>query len=158
MQRLLLTVALLVCAAACGGSTDRSSATTANVTFNKHIAPIVFANCVQCHRPGEPAPFALLTYADVKAHADDIGDETLGRHMPPWLPEKGDVAIAGERRLRPDQIESMEEMVEGTLVLCDCPPEITGRVTVSLDNITEFEELAGKTADAPTATAVSMLD
>ena len=27
-----------------------------------------------------------------------------------------------------------------------------------IDNITEFEELAGKTADAPTATAVSMLD
>jgi hypothetical protein len=33
----------------------------------------------------------------------------------------------------------MEEMVEGTLVLCDCAPEVTGRITVSLDNITEFD-------------------
>jgi NAD(P)-dependent dehydrogenase (short-subunit alcohol dehydrogenase family) len=29
--------------------------------------------------------------------------------------------------------ESMEDMVEGALVLCDCPPEVTGGVHVSLD-------------------------
>jgi NAD(P)-dependent dehydrogenase (short-subunit alcohol dehydrogenase family) len=40
--------------------------------------------------------------------------------------------------LRPDQIESMEEMVEGTIVLCDGPPELTGRTGVSLDLIREF--------------------
>lgn len=41
-------------------------------------------------------------------------------------------------KLRPDQIESMEEMVEGTIVLCDCPPDVTGRISVSLDNIAEW--------------------
>lgn len=51
---------------------------------------------------------------------------------------EGAAALVGDR-LRPDQIESMEEMVEGTLVLCDCAPEVTGRITVSLDNITEFD-------------------
>ncbi|MCB0996486.1 MAG: SDR family NAD(P)-dependent oxidoreductase [Acidimicrobiales bacterium] len=40
--------------------------------------------------------------------------------------------------LRPDQIESMEEMVEGTIALCDCGPDVTGRVTVSLDLIDEW--------------------
>jgi citronellol/citronellal dehydrogenase len=40
--------------------------------------------------------------------------------------------------LKPDQIESMEAMVEGTVVLCDCPPDVTGRITVSLDNIDAF--------------------
>ena len=29
--------------------------------------------------------------------------------------------------------ESMVDMVEGGLVLCDCPPEVTGGVHVSLD-------------------------
>ena len=29
--------------------------------------------------------------------------------------------------------ESMDDMVEGALVLCDCPPEVTGGVHVSLD-------------------------
>ena len=50
---------------------------------------------------------------------------------------EGAAALVGDR-LRPDQIESMEQMVEGTIVLCDCAPEVTGRITVSLDNIDEF--------------------
>lgn len=40
--------------------------------------------------------------------------------------------------LRPDQIESMEEMVEGVVALCDCPEDVTGRVTVSLDLIADW--------------------
>jgi len=40
--------------------------------------------------------------------------------------------------LKPDQIESMEAMVEGTVVLCDCAVDVTGRITVSLDNIAEW--------------------
>jgi citronellol/citronellal dehydrogenase len=40
--------------------------------------------------------------------------------------------------LRADQIESMEEMVEAVLALCDCPPERTGGVHVSLDLIDEL--------------------
>ena len=39
------------------------------VTFNKHIAPLMFHYCSPCHRPGEAAPFSLLTYADVRKHA-----------------------------------------------------------------------------------------
>jgi len=35
--------------------------------------------------------------------------------------------------LSEDLIESMEAMVEGALVLCDCPPDWTGGVHVSLD-------------------------
>jgi NAD(P)-dependent dehydrogenase (short-subunit alcohol dehydrogenase family) len=37
--------------------------------------------------------------------------------------------------LRPDQIESMEEMVEATLALCICPEDVTGQTAVSLDLI-----------------------
>jgi NAD(P)-dependent dehydrogenase (short-subunit alcohol dehydrogenase family) len=37
-----------------------------------------------------------------------------------------------------ESIESMEAMVEGTLVLCDCPPERTGGVHVSLDLLDEL--------------------
>jgi citronellol/citronellal dehydrogenase len=50
---------------------------------------------------------------------------------------EGAAALVGST-LRPDQIESMEEMVEGTIVLCDCGPDVTGRTTVSLDNIAEW--------------------
>jgi len=30
-------------------------------TFNKDIAPILYQQCATCHRPGEVAPFSLLT-------------------------------------------------------------------------------------------------
>jgi NAD(P)-dependent dehydrogenase (short-subunit alcohol dehydrogenase family) len=47
---------------------------------------------------------------------------------------EGARALVGHR-VSADQIESMEEMVEATLALCDCPPEETGGIHVSLDLI-----------------------
>ena len=44
---------------------------------------------------------------------------------------EGAAAIAGAR-LRPDQVESMEAMVEGLIALCDCGPDHTGHVEDSL--------------------------
>jgi NAD(P)-dependent dehydrogenase (short-subunit alcohol dehydrogenase family) len=40
--------------------------------------------------------------------------------------------------LRPDQVESLEEMVEATVALCDGPAYVTGQVLVSLDLITDW--------------------
>jgi citronellol/citronellal dehydrogenase len=51
---------------------------------------------------------------------------------------EGADALVGDR-LRPDQIEPMETMVEGVLALCDCPVERTGGIHVSLDLIAELE-------------------
>src|SRR5688572_7672956 len=103
---------LLVLAAAglagCGSSTPPP----APVTFNKDIAPIVFANCASCHRPGGVAPFSLLTYAEAAEQAEAIAAETLNGHMPPWLPAPGE-PIVGERRLRPDQIGAIQRWVKG---------------------------------------------
>ena len=73
-------------------------------TFTKDVAPILFTQCASCHRPGEVAPFSLLSYADAQQHATQIARETRERHMPPWLPERGDVPIVGERRLSEEQI------------------------------------------------------
>lgn len=47
---------------------------------------------------------------------------------------EGAEALVGAS-LRADQIESLEEMVEGVLAVCDCPADTTGHVTVSLDLI-----------------------
>lgn len=41
--------------------------------------------------------------------------------------------------LRDDQLESLEAMVEATLVLCDCGPDHTGRIESSLDLLEQFE-------------------
>jgi cytochrome c553 len=31
-------------------------------TFSRDVAPIMFANCASCHRPGEVAPMPLLSF------------------------------------------------------------------------------------------------
>jgi NAD(P)-dependent dehydrogenase (short-subunit alcohol dehydrogenase family) len=52
------------------------------------------------------------------------------------MSEGAEVLLGG--RLGADQIETMEEMVEATIALCDCGPDITGRIAVSLDLIDEW--------------------
>jgi len=74
------------------------------VTFNKDIAPIVFKECVSCHRPGGVAPFSLLTYAEVAEQAEAVVEHTEDGHMPPWLPAPAPIPFVGERRLDPAEI------------------------------------------------------
>jgi citronellol/citronellal dehydrogenase len=51
---------------------------------------------------------------------------------------EGATQLVGDT-LRPDQIESMEEMVEGVVALCDCGREVTGLIAVSLDLIAQWD-------------------
>lgn len=51
---------------------------------------------------------------------------------------EGAAALVGET-LDPDQVESLEEMVEGVTALCDCAEVVTGRTGVSLDLIREWD-------------------
>ncbi len=43
-------------------------------TFSNEIVRILQARCQTCHRPGEHAPFPLLTYRDAFDKKDDIRD------------------------------------------------------------------------------------
>src|SRR5436190_17141289 len=81
-----------------------SAAAGATPTFNKDIAPILYQRCATCHRPGEVAPFSLLTYQDASKRAKLIAAATERRYMPPWKPEPGYGKFANERRLTDDQI------------------------------------------------------
>jgi mono/diheme cytochrome c family protein len=80
------------------------AAHAATPTFNKDIAPILFQNCATCHRPGEVAPFSLLTYKDAAKKAALLATVTEKRVMPPWKAEPGYGSFANERRLSESQI------------------------------------------------------
>ncbi|HWC18892.1 MAG TPA: hypothetical protein VG498_17915, partial [Terriglobales bacterium] len=86
--------------------------TVDRITFNRDVAPIVFANCSVCHRPGEAGPFPLLNYEQVRKHARQIATMTQTRQMPPWLPEPGPFKFADERRLTPEQIATIKQWVD----------------------------------------------
>jgi tetratricopeptide (TPR) repeat protein len=82
-------------------------------TFSRDIAPIIYSNCADCHRPGEAGPFSLLSYDDVKKHGRQIVAVTQARFMPPWLPEPGPFSFAGERRLTDVQLDLIRSWVDG---------------------------------------------
>src|SRR5215813_1687389 len=79
----------------------------ASPTFNKDIAPILWAHCATCHRPGEMAPFSLVEYRDVMPRVRQIATVTANRTMPPWLPE-GSGTFVNERRLKPEEIAAIQ--------------------------------------------------
>lgn len=81
-------------------------------TFNGDIAPIVFDNCASCHRPGQAAPFSLLTFADAKKRGKLLADVTQSRNMPPWKADKGDVEFRNERHLTDSQIATIRKWVD----------------------------------------------
>jgi tetratricopeptide (TPR) repeat protein len=141
LNRALAAVAIIAGLAACSRTTTQAEKTAARaVTFNGDIAPILFDNCASCHRPiddgrlravrfgaqaaAQPsdspedpicvagAPFSVLDYDSVRRNARAIASAVQRRAMPPWLPEPGYGAFAGERRLRDDQIALIAKWVE----------------------------------------------
>jgi tetratricopeptide (TPR) repeat protein len=90
---------------------SRSLETEREVAFSRDVAPILLKHCAPCHRPGQSAPFSLLTYADAKKRAKQIAEVTARRWMPPWLPEPGSVPLADERRLTTAQIDTIQRWV-----------------------------------------------
>jgi len=83
-------------------------------TFAADIAPIIYRNCVSCHRPGQAAPFALISYDDVRRHGSDIADVTADRYMPPWHAARaeGFPAFQDERRLTDANIATFRSWVD----------------------------------------------
>lgn len=75
----------------------------ADLTYHARIERIMQANCVDCHRKGGVAPFALDTYDDVVANKGMIKKTVDKGTMPPWFaapPKKGEHSLfANDRTL-----------------------------------------------------------
>src|SRR5881227_1091912 len=97
--------ALSVTASVHGTAVDRVSP-----TFAADVAPIVYNNCATCHRPGQAAPFSLLSYDDVKRRATLIVSATERRYMPPWhaTPAPGFPEFRDSRRLADADIATIK--------------------------------------------------
>ena len=79
----------------------RASDATAGprVTYTKQVARLFQDHCQECHRPGEAAPFALLTYADAAAWSAAIREAVDERRMPPWHADPAHGHFRNARRL-----------------------------------------------------------
>ena len=79
-----------------------------SITYHRDVAPILSANCVECHREGDVAPFPLETYEQAKRRARMMASVTRSRYMPPWFAEPDSGHFRDERRLGDRQIAVLE--------------------------------------------------
>ncbi|HVG20201.1 MAG TPA: cytochrome c, partial [Blastocatellia bacterium] len=111
---LLLTAAVLL--AACLFTSSESSANSPikkEVTFNKDVAPILFKNCAECHRPNDIAPMSLITYKEARPWARSIKEKVVTREMPPWSADPHYGEFSNDKRLSQKDIDTIVAWVDG---------------------------------------------
>ncbi len=75
---------------------------TKTPTFSRDILPLLQRQCQDCHHSGGGAPFALMTYDEVSAHAEMIAEVVADRRMPPWYAGREN-RFANERGLSTEE-------------------------------------------------------
>ena len=103
MRRILVLVGTV--AVALSGTAFAAEGTP---TFAKDVAPILFDNCVICHRDGQMAPMSLTSYTDARPWARAIKEKVVNREMPPWHagPESS-LTFRNDRSLSQAQIDTI---------------------------------------------------
>lgn len=84
----------------------------AEVTYHRHIGPLLGVHCLECHRIGEVAPFPLANYPDAARRARMLAHVTEERIMPPWHAAPGHVPLRNERILSEREIALIRRWVE----------------------------------------------
>ena len=99
--------AVLLILFGCGSSAFAQMANMAAPTYTKDVAPILQKKCQMCHRPGEAAPFSLLTYDEARPWATSIKRVVQQKIMPPWFADPGYGHFANDRSLSAKEISTL---------------------------------------------------
>ncbi|MEM8930814.1 MAG: redoxin domain-containing protein [Acidobacteriota bacterium] len=78
-------------------------------TYTANIAPILNANCAECHSSGGVAPFDLDSYSTAQRWAEMVAVATKERLMPPWKARRHVGQFREERFLTDRQIQMLAE-------------------------------------------------
>ncbi|MCA9144085.1 MAG: redoxin domain-containing protein [Planctomycetaceae bacterium] len=84
---------------------------TAVVTYSNQVARIFQRQCVECHRPGEIAPFSLTNYDEVVGWADTISEVIEEQRMPPWHAKGPPGHFKNERLMTDDEKQTIYDWV-----------------------------------------------
>lgn len=81
------------------------------VTYSHQIARLFQDHCIECHREGQIAPFALTDYDEAAGWGEMIAEVIRERRMPPWHANPAFGHFSNENRLRDDQLQLIETWV-----------------------------------------------
>ena len=73
------------------------------VTYHKEVSRVIQQRCQGCHRPGEAAPFALMTYQQAKGWSGMMREVVADNVMPPWHADSPPGHVLNDRRLSADE-------------------------------------------------------
>jgi hypothetical protein len=110
---LTFTAGLILAGLSISAWSASASDKAAPVTYSKDVAPILYKNCVVCHRPGEVAPMSLLSYKETRPWARSIREVVIERRMPPWLADPHYGEFSNDRRLSQQEIDTIVGWVDG---------------------------------------------
>jgi hypothetical protein len=82
-------------------------------TFAHDVAPIVYKYCASCHQAAGVAPFALISYEEVRRHARQIAEASASRYMPPWKAEAPSDEFVGQPRPTDAEIDTLRRWADG---------------------------------------------
>lgn len=74
-----------------------------DITWSSKIADIIQRRCQECHRPGQFAPFPLLTFDDALGWAETIREVVTLERMPPWNANPAHGQFSNDLRLTPEE-------------------------------------------------------
>ena len=76
-------------------------------TFSKDVAPILYAKCVECHRPTMFAPMSLVKFDEARPWAKSIRNRVSDRTMPPWGADPTHGVFKNDPRLTDKEIATI---------------------------------------------------
>jgi hypothetical protein len=91
----------------CTTRVEKTSQPAASPTFYKDVLPILQTSCQSCHRVGEAAPMALVSYEQIRPWAAAIADAVQMKMMPPWFADPRYGHFANDPSLSERQIATI---------------------------------------------------
>ncbi len=90
-----------------------AATTTPAPTFHKDVEPILQKRCQMCHRAGEAAPMALMTYEQARPWAKAIRTSVITGKMPPWTADPHYGKFTNDLSLSPAEKQTLVAWVDG---------------------------------------------
>ncbi|MFT5522700.1 MAG: peroxiredoxin [Pirellulaceae bacterium] len=94
-----------------------------DITYSKHIAPILQKHCISCHQKGKIAPFPLTDFDEVVGWSTMIHEVVDRGRMPPWFANPKHGEFQNEARVSKEERRLLFEWIEN-----GCPAGDLGEV------------------------------
>ena len=82
------------------------------VSYSDVIAPMLKANCVNCHARGGIGPFAMSSYEKVRGWSEMIREVLVTRRMPPWQADPHVGKFGNDFSLSPEDTRTLVQWID----------------------------------------------